>query len=191
MCTLDYELLLFFSGEMRKDEFCAELIQSLQRLSPDEPLYIASYGIGSLFESPVSQYQYALLLRLLKEVPDSRSGLYDPILTAAEFERAALDGVARLVFPLSTNTSVPLKGSRLFLYMPHCEAQTYAELLKDIGESTDCDRILLYGSDLLGYAGLAPADPYFDVQKHSLLSEFFVRQDVFNDCYLQSLKRRI
>lgn len=185
-----HDQVLFHRNEMNGDAFCDELIQGLQRLASDQPLYVASYGIGSLFESPISQYQYALLLRILKGIPGSMSGIYDPVLTDDEFDRAALDGIERIVFPLSPNNAVPMKELLLFLYMPHCEAQTYAELLTDLHESTDVKHLVLYGSDLLGYGALKPAHPYFDVKKQALLNEFSVRQDVFNDCYLQILKRR-
>lgn len=183
--TQVYGYILWVSKEVVGDAFCSELIRFLEA---EGPLYIASYGIGSLFESAVSLYQYVMLLEMTRRLPGASAGLYDPVLTAAEYERAALDSIDRLAFPYRLNARS--EGRTLLLYMPHCEAQTYAELLEDIHANTSLDRVLLYGSDLLGYAGLSPAEPHFHVQRQALLHDFSLRPDVFNDCHLQVLLRK-
>lgn len=73
--------------------------------------------------------------------------------------------------------------------MPHCEAQTYAELLIDVIESGKISKMLLFGSDLQAYKSeaLQRVLKHFQLEKNDIFAEFGPRPDVFNDCYLQEL----
>lgn len=76
--------------------------------------------------------------------------------------------------------------------MPHCEAQTYAELLRDVDEETEIANFIVYGNDLRSYRcdSMIQALEKWNFSVVPIYHELQARKDVFNDCRLQILTRK-
>ena len=74
--------------------------------------------------------------------------------------------------------------------MPHCEGFLYKSFLGDILENTDISELLLLGNDLSTYRDLEPVLGRFACSRVSACP-FSLRDDVFNDCFIQLLKRKV
>ncbi len=142
---------------------------------------IVAYGIGPIFESHISQYQYCVLQHL-KELFGCPTFAYDPIWTEDEKERVGLDDIRVSSFPYSDCHEL---HQRPLFYMPHCDAVVYQELLLDLKQCDIVDEFAIYGNDLCSYSSLQPISQLFRLEKRTILNEFQIRADVFNDCCLQ------
>lgn len=171
--------------EVEKDPYCRLIIERLvewHRESLASTSTIICYGIGSIFHSAISQYQYGFLLELAKALQGTVK-LYDPVSTNEEIKRFALDGFEFISFPARAH----LGPSNIF-FMPHCEGNVYRELLVDLGYADEMNAFWLYGNDLYTYDNDDDMKRYLDgwqCEKFEMAKSFGPRDDVFNDCYLQ------
>ena len=145
---------------------------------------IVSYGIGSIYNSTISQYQYATLM-LLKEKVAAQVLIYDPVFTEEEKVRLQKDGLELIGFPSSS--FLPDGDHAVLFFMPHCEGTVYSEWLQDLKLSR---KFMLYGNRLSSYDCLKDGLKRLTVDDITLDMNFDIRNDVFNDCYLQNLQKR-
>lgn len=74
------------------------LLGAIEAVRNGRGVMCISYGIGPLFESPVSQYQYAVLLAV-KEHLGCPALAFDPILGEAEVATMGDAGIQQIAFP--------------------------------------------------------------------------------------------
>lgn len=154
---------------------------------------LVSYGIGSILDSTVSQYQLAVLVELFMAVGTAECSVYDtaecsayhtaecsvydPVLTPAEYEFLQTLGIQRTTFQRLAD----LKSDNdhlVFLYMPHCELDLYEQILEG---GHGC---LLFGNTLSTYQSRSPFLASKEIKEIPLEGRF-LHEDVFNDCSLQ------
>ncbi len=178
-------------ADVAQDGFCNALLHHMKRFfdSFNGPVKIICYGIGSIFESPISQYQYSLLKLIRNSLENSSCGIYDPVFSESEIEWLAKDYFRLISFPSSSYVAKSREG--LIFFMPHCESFVYEAWLEDLlGFLEGNTEFLMFGNDISSYSSpnLKGLVAKLDHSIISIPTTFAHRNDVFNDCYLQIIR---
>lgn len=127
---------------------------------------VVCYGLGPICSAPISQHQLAVLLIVAKDKPVY---CFDPV-----FDRDDLAALAYFNVQLCGYPKYPNPELFTLLYMPHCERQLYVDVV------VEDKNIILFGNRLLNY----PEFKDYNLVVKKPPNEEYIRQDVFNDCYL-------
>ncbi|KAI8927728.1 hypothetical protein BC831DRAFT_451374 [Entophlyctis helioformis] len=112
----------------------------------DKKLDCVCYGIGSIAESKLAQFQFALLLLMIRDLEFGQVHMYEPMMTAAEAEFAVSRGIT--IIPENENGKRLVANHTLF-YMPHCEGFLYSNVLEANWAHTD--QIAIMGNSFETY----------------------------------------
>ncbi|XP_004364036.2 SRR1-like protein [Capsaspora owczarzaki ATCC 30864] len=150
---------------------------------------IVCYGIGSLSDSVLARYQFALCLALQEHLKiPGQVHVFDPVFTVQDI--AAVQQLGGAI--ISENEEAKRKASvPTLFYMPHCGGRLYNNLLWANWSPAALARVLILGNPLSRYAermsnaSFQTALPYIaqvlPAVRETPLPSFRVRNDVFND----------
>lgn len=159
-------IFCFVSDAVAESSFAADAKASLlaamaglPTTAEAEPIGLVCFGVGCVATSHVAQHQAGLLLQMREWLASTGATVepfqvYDPIF--CEEEKSAFKALGSHV--LSTNHdgahALPL-GHRCVVYMPHCEAELYNNLLA-ANWGNQLQRLVILGNGLRSYAERLP-----------------------------------
>ncbi|RHZ88082.1 hypothetical protein Glove_26g166 [Diversispora epigaea] len=141
------------SNILLKSKFYIELKEGIkyQFLPPHRPniVDIVAYGIGSIQDSNISQYQFALLL-IFKNIFQITGRIYafDPKLTQIDIE--ALNYFEVELIKTNEKAKRSIINQTLF-FMPHCPLGLYNNLIKSNWDINKLENIIIFGNRLKFY----------------------------------------
>lgn len=163
---------------------------------------LVGFGVGCIGTSHVAQHQMGLLL-LLREWLEGANltvasvQVYDPIF--CDSEKEALVELGCVVLETNNDGNFACDKSRMtLLYMPHCEAELYNNVIA-ANWAPHLSRVCIIGNSLRSYAARLPEERWSTMMgavQRSLqwmqdctLANSFKPADVFNDTSLQHWPR--
>lgn len=165
----------------RSRSYLKSFIQITEDIVEDRKLSrIICYGIGKMSESTISRHQVAFLEIVTKQLVIKEIKIWDPLITAEEWNYYQSISVIKADFPTK------IKELTLF-YMPHCDLHVYAQLLS-FQEHDSLHNVIIFGNDFAGYNLRDPAKlrtTFINKLKYDteyIKNASYDRQDVFNDC---------
>nr|KAJ3421400.1 hypothetical protein HK105_003657 [Polyrhizophydium stewartii] len=106
--------------------FVDKAIPAIAAFGGDDPLDCVCYGIGSIGDSKIAQFQFALLLAMRDKIEFRDVHLFEPVITNAEAEFIESRGIK--IIAENENGRRKVERKTLF-YMPHCEHTLYNSVL--------------------------------------------------------------
>ncbi|KAH6568933.1 hypothetical protein BASA60_008422 [Batrachochytrium salamandrivorans] len=113
-----------------------------------EDLDCVCYGLGSISDSKLSQFQLALLILMMKEFKFTTVSLFEPMITAAETAYMVSNGISIIQENEHGQRSI---NKKTLFYMPHCQDVLYNNVLKANWGSDRICNIAIIGNSFEAY----------------------------------------
>lgn len=110
---------------------------------------VICFGIGSIKDSEISQYQFCFLLILKDLFPESEFSLYEPILSSTEVELSKKFGVQ--AFDKEGKLEWDLTEHKTLFFLPHCEIELYEKLFASNWDEIKLEKMIFVGNSLESY----------------------------------------
>ncbi|KAJ8327176.1 hypothetical protein QVD99_004972 [Batrachochytrium dendrobatidis] len=115
---------------------------------PSTELDCVCYGLGSISDSKLAQFQFALLIIMIQELKFNRVYLFEPMLTQAESKFISLQGIS--IISENENGERKVHQKTLF-YMPHCPIMLYNNVIKSNWDTGQYTKLAIIGNSFETY----------------------------------------